>query len=519
VTEPGAGSTFTFEGGALPIPLDTYKDTIGYEPRRTLSGSPGLRYGMDESGRIRQALIAVGFCLLGCGAEELPPPNVVLLVLDTVRADHVSCYGYAKNTTPHLDALAEESVRYSGCRATGPWTLPSHASMFTGRFPFQHRADSLVNDQGVWRELPLKEEHTTLAESLSKIGYRTGAFVANTAYLREAFQLNQGFDEYVVKREPGVEKNVEAFEFVDNGVGPFFLFMNYMDAHRPYNDTRLDEDRMAELECSGNRPSAKMLDRMYKIVLEQGKEAPPKLVESVTRCYDLGIANADLAVGNVVESLRSRGLLDNTLLIVTSDHGEFLGEHGLVEHSKDIYEEVLHVPLVCKHPRRPDVEAPAGTVDDRLISLADLPRLVARALPPEYGTGMLADYPLPVERDFNMAEVSISRERDMRASYGARFRRKRFVYYADGHKLIRSTDGQHELYNLQIDPDETVNLYSTEPDLAKDLTARMEEYVESHPAEYRAADAPEFNAAMMQELEKLGYAGTSSDEDEEEEEQ
>ncbi len=466
---------------------------------------------MEGAQMIQKACLAVALFLgTSCGQTETPPPNVVLLVLDTVRADHISCYGYARKTTPHLDALATESVRYTECRATGPWTLPSHASMFTGRFPFQHRADSLVNDQGVWRELPLKLDHTTLAESLSGIGYRTGAFVANTAYLREEFQLNQGFDEYVVKGEPGVIKNESAFAFVDGGVGPFFLFLNYMDAHRPYNNSRLEEERMADLECSGAQPSARLLDRMYQVVLEQGREAPPALVEELTRCYDLGIANADLAVAQVIEGLRSRGLFDNTLLIVTSDHGEFLGEHGLVEHSKDIYEEVLHVPLVCKFPRTPGAASGQGTVNDQLISLADLPRLVASSLPPQYGAGMLKTYPLPGDRDFNMAEISISRERDMRASYGARFRRKRLVYYADGHKLIRSTDGRHELYDLRIDPQETLNLYELSKPLALDLTRRMEEYVKNHPAQYQAADAPTFGAEAMRELEKLGYAGDGS---------
>lgn len=470
-----------------------------YQPRHR---GPGL-------GWILGAALTLG--LLGCGAGDEPaPPNVVLIVLDTVRADHVSAYGYGRPTTPHLDALVEESVLFTQCRATGPWTLPSHASMFTGRFPFQHRADSLLNDQGVWQELPLKREHTTLAESLSAIGYRTGGFVANTAYLREVYQLNQGFDEYVVKREPAVVKNEDAFAFIDGGVGPFFLFLNYMDAHRPYNNTRLEEERMAELECSGPRPSAKLLDRMYEVVLEQGRQAPPKLVEAVTRCYDLGIANADLAVGAVVEGLRERGMLDNTLLIVTSDHGEFLGEHGLVEHSKDIYEEVLHVPFVCKLPLSPGSEAARGSVDDSLLSLADLPRLVARVLPPEYGEPMLASYPLPVERDFNMAEVTLSRERDMRASYGHRFRRKRLVYYADDHKLIHSSDGQHELYNLRIDPRETLNLYDLETEIVTDLTVRMEQFVKDNPPEHRAAKAPTFDEAALRELEKLGYAGEGS---------
>lgn len=380
--------------------------------------------------------------------------------------------------------------------------------MFTGQFPFQHRADSLVSDKGRWRELPLKSEHTTLAEALSKAGYRTAGFVANTAYLREEFQLDQGFDEYVVKAEVGLEKNLEAFKFVDGGSGPFFLFLNYMDAHRPYNTARLDEERMGQFECDGDVPSAVLLDQMYDVVLRAGREAPPKMVDSITRCYDLGIANGDLAVGMVVEQLKDRGQYDNTLLIVTSDHGEFLGEHGLVEHSKDIYEEVLHVPLVCKWPVSMGNSLAVGSVNDELISLADIPRLVADGMPADIQAELGKSFPLLRKRDFTMAEISISRERDMRASYGARFRRQRQVYYAAGHKLIRSSDGQHELYNLDVDPGELNNIHAESKDLARDMKERMMYYVETHPAPFRPADAPVFDAEAMRALQRLGYAGT-----------
>jgi arylsulfatase A-like enzyme len=432
--------------------------------------------------------LALGF-LPGCSEEETLPPNVVLLVLDTVRADHLSSYGYSRPTTPHVDALADAAVRYTQCRATGPWTLPSHASMFTGRFAFQHRADSLLNEQGQWRELPLKVEHTTLAEVLASLGYRTAAFVA--------------------KSEAGLIKNETAFAWLDDIDGPFFMFLNYMDAHRPYNTSAIEGGRLGDRPCDGEVPSSQLLDRMYQVVLEDGEEASGQLVQDVTACYDLGIANADLAVGSVIEELRRRELWDNTLLIVTSDHGEFLGEHGLVEHSKDIYEEVLHVPLVCKFPG-----ATTGSINQDLISLADLPRLVATALPDPMAQELGAFFPLPLERDFVIAEISISRERDMRASYGARFRRQRQVFYSAEHKLILSSDGANELYNLKTDPGEQVNIYG-DGELSRALTERLESYIRDHPADYQAAEAPIFDAEAMRVLEELGYAG-GGDESEQE---
>ena len=454
------------------------------------------------SNRLLLGFLLVALTACGGGEDDAPPPNIVLVVLDTVRADHVSCYGYGRETTPHLDALAESATRYTSVRATGPWTLPSHASMFTGRFAFQHRADSLQNEEGQWRELPLKEEHTTLAEALGGIGYRTGGFAANTGYLRTEFQLDQGFDRYEVEREPGVVLNTRALAWLDESDGPFFLFLNYMDAHRPYNTQALPEGRLADVPCDGSVPSERLLDRLIGVVLRDGKPAPPKLQAQVTACYDLGIANADLAVGELVAELRRRGLYEDTLLIVTSDHGEYLGEHGLVEHSKDVYEPALHVPLVLKQPG-----GTAGAVDESLLSLADLPRLVAGGLPGPLRDELHAHFPLLLERDFTLAEISLSRERDMRSSYAARFRRQRQAYYADGHKLILSTDGQHELYDLAVDPDETMNLYETRAPLAQTLTAALEAYVAEHPAEFAAGEAPEFDAAAMQALIDLGYAG------------
>lgn len=454
------------------------------------------------------AILCAGLSSCDSGGADALPPNVVLLVLDTVRADHVSCYGYARSTTPHVDALAESAVRYTECRATGPWTLPSHASMFTGRFAFQHRADSLLNDEGEWRELPLKLEYTTLAEVLRDMGYRTGALVANAAYLREDFQLDQGFDHYDVKTEAGTEKNKAAFAWLDQGQEPFFLFLNYMDAHRPYNTQPLADERATNFGCDDVVPSATLLDRMVNVVLRDGKPAPAALTRELTACYDLGIANADLAVGEVVAELRARGMWENTLLIVTSDHGEFLGEHNLVEHSKDIYEEVLHVPLLCKFPGQSQ-----GSLDEGLVSLADLPRIVASALPRPLREEMNGHFPLPLERDFLIAEVSISRERDMRSSYSERFRRQRQVFYANGHKLILSTDGQHELYNLGDDPREVHNLYTSQGDLVLELTRRLEGFVRDHPPEYAAADPPTFDEEAMRILEQLGYVGGGPDEE------
>ncbi|MFT7669149.1 MAG: arylsulfatase A-like enzyme [Planctomycetota bacterium] len=459
----------------------------------------------------RSAIFALSLTaiLFGCAAEEAPlasSPNVVIIVLDTVRADHLSSYGYELDTTPNIDALCDTAVRYTRCRATGPWTLPSHASIFTGLFAFQHHARTEVVDGGRLGELPLSQDHVTLAEVLGEVGYRTGAFVANAAYLREEFQLDQGFESYVVKREPALEKNPTAFEWLGEGTEPFFMFLNYMDAHRPYN-TRPFNGKRADLPLpNGIVPSAALLDELYNEVMGRGLPPTEEVVQELRMRYDIGIANADLAVGEVIEYLKKLGQWENTLLIVTSDHGEFFGEHGLVEHSKDIYEEVLHVPLVCKYP-----ETDLGSVNDNLISLADIPGIVLEVLPAEFADSMREQFPLDLGRNFSIAEASFSRGKDL-SLFGERFRRERRVIYFGKHKFIRSSDGQHELYDLDLDPSEKSNLYAIEPKVAERLSQQMLTFMADNPGVLERAAAPKLSAEGLKALHDLGYLGNDESE-------
>lgn len=460
-----------------------------------------------RSARALASLLVLG--ALGCGGGDPLEglPNVVIIVLDTVRADHLSAYGYHRPTTPHIDELCESAVRYTHCRATGPWTLPSHASIFTGRFAFQHGARTEKFPDGQLRELPLSLEHETLAEALGEVGYRTGAFVANAAYLREEFQLDQGFDRYVVEREPGLEKNNTAFEWLSEEEGPFFLFLNYMDAHRPYNTRPLLDERADEFVSAGVVHTSALLDELYKQVMEEGLEPSPEIVGELIARYDTGLANADLAVGEVIEQLKSQGVWENTLLIVTSDHGEFFGEHGLVEHSKDVYEEVMHIPLVCKLPG-----SGSGRVDDGLISLADVPALVAEALPEELGRELAERFPRSSRPDLSIAEISYSRGKDLTASYGQRFQRERRVVYSGRYKLIHSSDGQNELYNLEVDPDELNNLFEKRPKVVQGLMMQLTKYVKQNPPTLKRAGPVILDKEALRALHELGYTG-EEDED------
>jgi arylsulfatase A-like enzyme len=331
---------------------------------------------------------------------QLPPasdgaPNVILLILDTVRAASLSLYGHSRPTTPVLDSLAPNAIVFDRAIAPAPWTLPSHASMMTGLWPHEHGA--------TWRK-PLRDVHPTLAEVLTRRGYRTGAAVANLTFTSREYGISRGFtwyrdfkvtwDEILVnapltatiinrpelrqlfgwsdafgrKLAPVVTR--QFLEFIDQDTSrPYFAFLNYMDAHDPYLppppfdslfgpvDVRRNE-KMRFWQRSGGRMNKERL--------------PADQVEGMLAAYEGSIAMLDREIGRLLDSLRARNRLENTILIVSSDHGEFFGEHGLFEHAKAPYLEVIHVPLLIWAPGR----ISGGVRYDDPVSLRRIPTTV-----------------------------------------------------------------------------------------------------------------------------------------------
>ena len=305
-------------------------------------------------------------------------PNVLVLILDTVRASSTSLHGYARATTPQLDRLARDGAMFEWAISPSSWTLPSHAAMFTG-----HRASTLSTS---WRR-PLDDTHPTVAEMFRQAGYATGAFVGNPFYTHHESGIGRGFDvlrdfrrsrlqllwSTTLGQTPFVDAVIwqrtpaalitalKAFDlqvpsepqsdrrWSPEIIGeflewqqkveprPFFAFLNLYDAHDPYEPPR--EVR--------NRFSA-----------SPGKQD----------LYDAGIAYMDDALGRLFDNLRERGLLDRTLIVVTSDHGEQWGEHDLRNHGNSLYLPAVHVPLVMRFPQR----IAAGTRVSKAVSLTDL---------------------------------------------------------------------------------------------------------------------------------------------------
>lgn len=282
------------------------------------------------------------------------PPHVrsvVLVVLDTVRADHCSAYGYGKPTTPRLDRLAAEGLLFEHARATAPWTLPSHASLFTGRLAHQHGCH--------WEHRWLADSQETMAERLRDRGFATLGVTTNPN-ASSLYHLDQGFDDFRETwrlrerhrgRSDSAIANAEIREWLeqrDDG-RPFFLFVNYADAHLPYAPPppydRLFGIANARATALAGRPD------LLQATLVGDEKVGPQDVPGLSALYDGDVRTADERLGELVDLLDELGLKDDTLLIVTSDHGELLGEGGRVDHQLSLAESLLRVPLVVRYPR------------------------------------------------------------------------------------------------------------------------------------------------------------------------
>jgi arylsulfatase A-like enzyme len=468
-----------------------------------------------KSFRVGAAVVSVAVSLgsFACsGVSKLPErPNIVLISLDTLRADRLGCYGYHRDTSPMIDRFAGHATLYASAHTTAPWTLPSHASLFTGLYPFEHGArtygldeDELHaadDDDAVFHHNArgLGQSANTLAERLALAGYQTAAVVANTIYLKRRYGVSQGFEVYDLKPGPGPEINERVFQWLEgrDSTRPFFLFINYMDVHAPYNAhprPSLVEPALPYSAALGRRIGERSLMR--------DAEMDPADRQLLSDWYDLAVAALDDAVGLLLDRVKRDGIFDDALIIIISDHGEYLGEKDLSGHSKDVYEPTMAVPLIIKAPRQFEKQ-----VDERLVSLVHVPALIAAhtsALDVE-------DLPRGWPEASLLGENHFSRLKDLLNPYAHRFNRSRIALYRDSHKYIHSTDGEHELYDLTRDPHEHLNLASTQPErlepftkLSKEtLGAKLE--IDSIGGGSLSEREKELTPDEVEQLKQLGY--------------
>ena len=420
-------------------------------------------------------------------------PDVILVSLDTTRADHLSTYGYARETSPHLTELARDALSFTEARAPADWTVPGHASMLTGLYPSRHGAHSGTGRGARGssaRVHPLGDDEVTLAEALREYGYRTGGFVANFGALYRGFGMAQGFDHYedapgvLLRPVPHVVRLAQRFDptfmkrpfrsareivaaalgWMDTGprARPAFLFLNFMEPHH-WNVPPRPFDHWAR-----EVPGAFRLARKGLFTHRLPIHLAPEERAFVAAAYDGQIAAMDAALGELWTGLRARGRYENALVVVTADHGELLGEHDEVGHGgRMLYEGILHIPLVLKLP---GAERPRGEVHEPAQLVDILPTVldgVGVPIPP----GVQGDR-LPRVRHAIVAEEHINPA--LVAHFGAVYDRGIRVVYDGPWKLVETSRGERLLFDLTRDPDEAENLVAREPERVAALERRLE---------------------------------------------
>lgn len=331
---------------------------------------PGL------SRRLIPALVLVaGAACRESGAAD-QHVNVVLICLDTVRADHLGCYGYEqRDTTPFLDAMAERSLLFEDASATACWTKPSVPSIMTGLLPLQHGVyrGSSRDAAGTYSDV-LPDEAVTLAEVFESRGYQTGAFVRNSQ-LRAGMGFEQGFDVYRDEAGDAREIRWRATDWLNarDAGRPFFLYLHYLDAHWPYDVPDEYAGRFTDLEAA-NRIRSGDWRNLRDSVNDGDRELSAEELDSLIATYDGAIRYLDDQLSLLWDELERSGLTENTVICVVADHGEEFMEHGKLGHGHGLYENLLAVPFLLHVPGRD-----AERVSQR-VSLADLfPTLLSAA--------------------------------------------------------------------------------------------------------------------------------------------
>jgi arylsulfatase A-like enzyme len=298
--------------------------------------------------RVRLAILAgvLGALCCGRGPDRI---NVMIIAVDTLRADHLGCYGYARDTSPHLDSFAAEGVLCERCESQAPWTLPSFSTVFTSLYPTQHGAETVYS--------ALRKSVPTLAGILKEHGYATGG-VVNAPALKPAYGVDRGFGRYEMTPPDGrtaTGTTRDALALVDSmRDAPFFAFVHYFDPHLAYSppapyDKRFTTPYEGRIGYSFNLEG---FSRVRGQMFAQMRDLSPGERDRIVGLYDGEIAFTDSAIADLLRGLDERNLRDNTLIVFLSDHGEEFFEHGGFEHGHSLYEELVHVPLLFRLPGR-----------------------------------------------------------------------------------------------------------------------------------------------------------------------
>ncbi len=456
-------------------------------------------------------------------------PNILLIVVDTLRWDNASAYGLPRPLTPNIDALAREGVLYENAISASPWTTPSHASLFTGQYPSKNGVDG--------RNILLDPSSETLADELSRIGFQTGGFI-NNVYIRRQTGLARGFQQYeefwgrnegsslmllveFIRKKLNPREDTGAAETRSairewlhhdwTGKHPFFLFVHLMEPHAPYGIPALNVQKFLphgvtpqqaatvnqdpELFISGKLP---MSERDFKIL---------------TALYQNDVNYVDSVIGGIIQDVRKRNLLENTLVIFTSDHGEHFGDHGLMSHELSLYEVLLRVPLIIRFPNAKH----SSMRIKKIVQTVDIFPSLLQYLHSEsnqldlQGFSLLPESFSRKDHPYAFAEYNNSRAADKMerrfpgVAVAPLWRRKvlKSVRSADW-KFIWGSDGTRELYSMANDPYELTNLAQSQPDQLR----RMEEILAKWSTSFKPSgfyQKEQISREALEELRSLGY--------------
>ena len=458
-------------------------DPEGHGTSRALDRRSFLKKSIQSG--IAVGLWTAGGCATG---SRTSLPNVLLITLDTTRFDRLSCYGYSLPTSPNLDALAAESVFYTHAYSTSSWTLPAHASIFTGKLVSSHGAQKdptgpLKFSTGIqgpenWNKIRaqgLSVDETTLAQILKSAGYNTGAVVAGP-WMKKVFGLNKGFDyynDYGIKKlhgrlAPSVTKAAMHWLQTRDTDNPFFLFLNYFDPHLPYFLPQED----ANVFMSDDRSYTQN--------------------ERLSLMYSAEIRFMDKHIGVLMDRLKQTGQFDNTMIVITADHGELWGEHGMMGHGKSLFEPEIHIPQFVKYPRG----EVAHSVSDVRTQVIDIMPLILERLGTPSPSGIQGTLPgqgvHPLIAEVYPLEFFTSRG-DFQAIWDGKY------------KFVLNSKGNHELYDLDADPDELKNLVDEDSARAAELKSKLTTRLAALPKPGRAGPDQTIGEELSETLEALGY--------------
>lgn len=484
--------------------------------------------------------------------ERLNKPNIALIVLDTLRQDKLSCYGCEEELTPNLDRFAARSTVFEQAVANSPWTLPSHASFFTGKHPSQHGATQLTPY--------LEEEHETLAQILKSEGYTTACFTCNS-WITQYTGLNRGFDVYknffgalpdsdllsgvwkrimdsrwrelgdklvdwgnrIYERMSDQDKTVQwtskainsSLEFLQNGNEPYFLFLNLMDPHLPYNPPKeYWQDFMGDLAPQDVCQNSKE----FNASPEEVGEAELNLLNKL---YDAEVSYMDSQLSQLLNALKD----SNTLVIITADHGENLGEHQLLGHEFCIYDTLLKVPLLINYPET----SPASTNNrgGQVKTQTDLRQLfptILEAAGVDYksfdrvATASLFDKnrnqasyrQRPLYAEYFRPKIELTQLRQIDSDFSdPEVETDMKTVRSEGWKYIwhENEEATDKLFNLKRDPQERNNLLNQQSERAKQLRQMLAEKFDEANLAAKDADQvlDDMDQAVKGRLEELGY--------------